>query len=495
MRIQHWAIAIAVLAAFTATSAATLARGQGWGDDFALYLMQAESLLNGHVDSFLSANVYANANSTDAVGPIAGPWGYPLLIVPVLAAVGVNPLALNALNVPFLLAFLIVFLLLVKDRLDPMESVLLVAVLASCPAYVAAENNILTDIPFLAFSTVSLLLIDRLLSSGAEEKTTHRGLAVGTGGVIYLAFFVRGVGGLLLVTLLAGQLIVAIRGLKVAARRRGQLADRLMPYAVFGILWCVTAVAIPAGQEYGRYTTAHLTEAVNLSLLGHNAQYYFHVVATAFLAGLPSEKIVYGFLLAFMMVGVVARVRKDYVFLIYSAITMATLLIIPLGGLRYLFPVLPFFLYFSYQGIRTAFLGVAEGDPRLGKVIGYLVFLGLLASFGGTTARAAISNLVAGRQMEGPFDAESSRMFAFIRNETPEQSTVIFRKPRAMRLFTGRNAIRITNCAQLDQGDYLVFHRDREDGQLSLSDMEACGIDLAGIFENRNFTIYRLGRP
>ncbi len=53
--------------------ACTLRRGHEWGDDFAWYILQAQSILNGTTDEFMQTSAFTNNESTTYVGPLAYP--------------------------------------------------------------------------------------------------------------------------------------------------------------------------------------------------------------------------------------------------------------------------------------------------------------------------------------------------------------------------------------------------------------------------------------
>src|SRR5512139_2529489 len=73
----------------------SLARGHIWGDDFASYIMQAESILRGTTSQFVVHNSITINESSSQIGPVAYPWGYPLILVPVYALKANHPLALK----------------------------------------------------------------------------------------------------------------------------------------------------------------------------------------------------------------------------------------------------------------------------------------------------------------------------------------------------------------------------------------------------------------
>src|SRR5918999_1511832 len=85
----------------------SLTRGHQWGDDFAWYIVQAKSILNGTTAEFMQQSAFTNQQSTTHLGPLAYPWGYPLILAPVYAVKGISPLALKVPGLFFYVGFLI----------------------------------------------------------------------------------------------------------------------------------------------------------------------------------------------------------------------------------------------------------------------------------------------------------------------------------------------------------------------------------------------------
>src|SRR5919109_4694933 len=142
-----------------ALGASTLRRGHEWGDDFAWYILQAKSIWDGTTNEFMEISAFTNQQSTTHLGPLAYPWGYPLILTPVVAVKGVSPLGLKLPALFFYAGFLICLYFLIKTRLTPNESLLVVALFAFNPLLLQFLDQILSDIPFLFFSTLSLLLM------------------------------------------------------------------------------------------------------------------------------------------------------------------------------------------------------------------------------------------------------------------------------------------------------------------------------------------------
>ena len=171
--------------------ASTLRAGHEWGDDFAWYIMQAKSILEGTTEEFIEISAFTNSQSTTYVGPLAYPWGYPLILVPFYAIKGLSPLTLKLPGLIFFAGFLICLYFLVRSRLNPTESLLLVSLFAFNPLLLNFLNEILSDIPFLFFSTLTLLLMIQ-----SERHTTLRQVLIGAS--IFLTAFMRATGILLL---------------------------------------------------------------------------------------------------------------------------------------------------------------------------------------------------------------------------------------------------------------------------------------------------------
>ena len=72
---------IIILLSF-AIGSSVLTRGHEWGDDWASYVMQSQSILNGKTSEFVERNTFTIFESSFQIGPVAYPWGYPLILTP-----------------------------------------------------------------------------------------------------------------------------------------------------------------------------------------------------------------------------------------------------------------------------------------------------------------------------------------------------------------------------------------------------------------------------
>jgi len=112
------------------------------------------------------------------------------------------------------------------------------------------------------------------------------------------------------------------------------------------------------------------------------------------------------------------------------------------------------------------------------------------------SANQALTNLGNARDIKGPFDPFAREMVNFVKANLPEDSVIVFFKPRAMRLLTGRDSILMDRCEDLDRGDYIIIDLDRgeflDQHQLTPGQIKKCGLPVTNIFENRKFIIFEI---
>jgi hypothetical protein len=460
-------------------SSATLTRGHEWGDDFASYIMQAQSILDGSPAEFIEHNAFTILESSFQLGPVAYPWGYPLILTPALLLKGVHALTLKLPGLFLFAGFLVCVYLWTKNRLTPTEGLLLVSVFAFNPTLLKFLDQILSDIPLLFFTSLGLLLI---MKSGPEDSL-WKYLALG--GVLFLAFFVRTTG----VILLASYLVLQLRAfLSDKKARRAILRNSLVTILIFLLLWLGTSLIFPNGQ--GSYLEQ--LKGLTPTVFKDNVSRYFYVFASFFGTG-PLWNYLYYAALVFFLIGTWTRRGTDQPFIIFFALYFIAMLFWPeWQGLRFIFPLLPIFMYFVFQGIRFTINQLPDKYQPFSQGVFYGVWLLLIAFFLFQSGTRAYGNLKEDRRINGPFDPYSSDVYNFIRAETPPDSVIVFWKPRAMRLFTDRDTFMSTECDRLPLGDFVVISKKAENSQIPPDEIGQCDLTLNMVFENQRFIIYEV---
>ncbi len=483
----HLYVLILVLVVSGTLSSSMLTTGHGWGDDFAQYIMQAKSIVNGTENQFLEQNTFTIQHSSYVLGPVAYPWGYPIILAPVYWVFNLNPLALKIPNVLFFILFLICLFALFKERVSTWDAILVVGLIATQPLMLGYQNLIMSDILFLLFSTFSILLIDRLIRQKNCKPASYIELAA-LGAVIFWSFYIRINGALLLATLLGCQIIMFVQRIKGGIKPGREIIQFLLPHVVFLAMWILSGLLLPGGE-----TSYSLSlNSIKLGTVFQENRYYYFTQLQTFLVGLPYQRGVTIILGIIGLVGVIARVKKDYVLILYSILTIILLLVWPNQDFRFVFPILPFYVYFAFQGMKAAISRLKNYYLMAGMALIYLFWIALVAVFLSKSIGLAASNLSADRYQAGPFDSVSTELFNFIKAETPADSVILFIKPRAMHLFTDRNSIMVSNCDQLSLGNYAVFRWGDHFDQFPVENIKSCNIDVQQVFSNSIFLVYQI---
>lgn len=475
-----------------------LSTGHEWGDDFSGYLGQAKSLVEGAVREYVAANADAMGRSSRPLGPSAYPWGLPALLAPLYAAWGLNLLVLKVVGLACYAAFLVVLHRGFAQEHPGVWRLLLVGLFAFHPGLMGFVDTIMADIPFLLFSTLAMVLIQKVLLErrtilSATWDPPLLGLAVAA------AFVVRSNGILLLPALALAQLLghFAARKERRAAPRALQAGDPrsrmgracpiLAPYAVFLLLTLGLGLFLPSGDasyvEYWKRITPEYAFG--------NVRYYAWL-PTEFFLGLEGY---YHLSIPFLLIGLAQRWRRDLPVLAYVLLTLFFFCIWPSKqGLRYLLPVIPFYVSFALTGVQ------AVGWLRRVTLLRPLVWGAALIPAAFVFQQLMISTHLSSQNLRnertvaaGPFTPAAQDMFRFVADSTRPEDVIIFRKARIMRLMTGRMSLMINTVDGLAVGDYLVLGQEPGLPRLLPEGAEP-GVSFPArlVYRNEMFAVYDL---
>ena len=462
---------------------------QDWGGDFAGYILQARSIAEDGVSSFVSASRFVVENSTSqSFAPVTYPWGFPLLLAPAYALFGLDMIALKC--VPLLFHLLLLALLwfgFAPYHPGPWR-IALVALFAFNPYLLTFLNRILSDVPFLFFSTLTVLVMVRIVVD-RRRIISPAGDAILLGTLLAASFFIRSNGALLLPTLLFVQLI---RSRQAPRTRKTVRPDTFLPYVWFALCLIVWRALFPneSGPSVNVFTHA------SLYTIKRNILFYWQAPADFFL-GFPVPRVLFIATFPLLLVGAWKRRGRDYPIVVYSVLTALLYVAWPYTqGLRYAMPLLPFFVSFTLSGLQGAQPSARE-RARVGSMAARLLPAMIVLFFMGRAtigmaweARGGIEAIP-----PGPYQKASRELFSYVRDETPTESVILFFKPRVMLLYTGRRSLLIDRPELLDRGDYLCIYPAREgQDQLSAPEVDRCllGGLLEPVYENSAFRLYRV---
>ena len=455
--------------------------GQSWGDDFSLYLNQARSLVEGNVEKVLEDTAFAIHNSTvPTFSPVAYPWGFPLLLSPLCYFFGKDFGAFKILETALLTGFLFAFDRLLKDKLPNPSRLVLIAFIGLNQLFIYYTNHILSEIPFLFFSTLSLLAIQ---NAGRQGFTLKHNLWAGVW--IFFTFNIRTEGIALFTALLFYQLFTLFQKKDSLQLVVKALIIYASPYLVFLGLYFLTKLILPAGF------TSHLDflKYYSLEQSLRNMEYTFKYLASFINKDINLVSLVLIILIS--LIGALKRWREDFLFLAFWFSVLGILFIWPFFWDRYMYALIPLFCYFFLRGLEQL------SSYLLGKNYA-LYFLLILLLFNLFPVYAMTQNSMENRNLiNGPESPESTEMFDFIRDHVAADEVVVFGLPRLMNFYTQRKSLFIYDSIEnaRDKGDYLVIFKNWDhDFQLknTLSIPFREGFD--NVFENRSFIIFKISK-
>jgi hypothetical protein len=469
-----------------------LTRDNGWGDDFAGYILQAQSIVRGDMDELVARNIVAVERSSGDLAPANYPWGFPLMLAPAYALFGTKVLALKlVLTLCHALLVLAAFLL-ARTRLNASGSLVLAAVIAYNVVLITeGQGEILSDIPFTLFTTTALWLIVR----PAAERSTPRGdvgHGILTGLAIFMAVFIRS-NGLLLLVPMAVMHLPDLQRQDAAGRRSAALAI-LVPAVTFVLLHALQAWLFPSSP------LRNVSFSLGLESLWSMLLYYLPLPAYFFRHLGPAAWPIYGVQIALIVLSLLTHWRRDLPLHAFVLATLMLYIAFPYKqGARYLYPIWPVLLLLTFDGIQAA----AE---RFGPVRGgylntaLLVLWGAVALFSlGIGTRLAALNMANDRSQPGrtwgAFSPGSTAMFDFISDHTPPDSVIIFYKPRALRLRTDRDSFLTTICTDLPKGDYVVtVESNGTYDQIAPELVQSCNpaVELTPVYVKDLFIVYQI---
>lgn len=452
----------------------TIRRGNFWPDDYALYIHHAENIAEGR--AYTDTGYIYNPDVPE-YGPRAFPPVFPLLLAPIYAAFGLN---LHVMKIEVAIFFILSLAAVAaywKRDLEWPYLLALVALPGLSPIFWVYKDIVIADFPFLFFFYATALLA----RSAPRDGPAWWRWAIATGILSYLSVGTRTVG----VTLLAG--LVLYDWLKY---RR---VTRFVILAVFVCVVLALAQRLIIGNvEHSYADQLHPT----LASITANLKDYPRDLATLWTRSLGKSfsLILFGITTALACLGARFHFGKaitpvEAFFLPY----ILALVVFPFTELRYLFPLVPFYIYLMLLGIQNL--------PSMVRPVW------AKAAFAAVVVMIGLSYLAAFRQVTygviGQTDGKPSfnELCLFIRSHTDPADVIIFRRSRALSLFTSRPAgmydsnhgDRLADYAAKIHAAYIVsspiFEEDRE---TLIPFIRAHSSSLHEVYENADFQVYRI---
>ncbi len=444
------------------------------GGDNASYIILAQSILQDHVYSMSSATGIQEPHTQY-------PFGYPLLLTPLIALFGSNLLALKFFSLVMTLGCVILFSVLLRPLFPPLHWAAITLAVALNPEIINFSHWILSEIPYLFFSFLSIIL---LLKS--ETKERGRSEYWFWSALLCIAFtaHIRSIG---LMCAFAGftyyilhrnwrKLLIYTLGLTILITpwmiRNSMVSKRTSPY-VRVILskdhYDPELGTVGIGEMAARVldnVKEYSTGAISAAILGSEVLQDGRTLTVALISFASTLLILLGlFRNLFARAGIME---------LYTLAYTGILLIWPeiWNDIRFLVPIIPFLLMYLVDGANTLFCSLQRKLPAHGTFSAAVALLVAIIALGVQIVRIPansqmVSQYINGDQYAG-YLASWRHLFEaadWARENTPGSSVFTVRKPSLFYLHSGRKSTIYPFSRNVDsvfarilKTDYLVLH-------------------------------------
>lgn len=483
-----------------------------WGDDFAAYISEGIAIANDTLDEQLGLNAIMHPSYLPEHlrnGSYAYVWGYPLLLAFIYRFVGFDRVAFTSViyyKLPsvYCLALLAAVMFLYYRRyLSSKLSFVLAAFFAWYEGFYEFIDTLYSDIVFLAFFMLSLLLIECFVDEKKNAKRVVLGAFAGL--AMWYTYEVRLNGiAILLAAALCQMIDVFPRRSELTVKK---VLEELLPYFVFGISVLVSSLIMPTPPK---------DSGISLWMFAENLKYYLdllidwlgllvvnpvYAVWSSFAGvdydALVDAKTIIGYVaLIICAVGMLTAKRSKTLHLVVLAAVyyLAVCLLPYQQGDRYIYPLFPIVLLYFGLGvaaiIKCMHLDRSCMSVRVAELVicAICCIVAVLPTYKADMliARGEKPQPMVGMMGMYRYDIYSQtpvEVYNYIRDELPEDCVIGFYKPRALYLNTERVSVSVgVNGHTAEETDYCLSYMDN---------MSNLGDAFELVFENRDFKLYK----
>ncbi len=438
--------------------------GHWWGDDWALYIRQAQSLIDGDPARVAAENEFTvGASRGAAFTPPLYPWGFPAILAPFVAVVGADLDRLVIVPVLSAVVFACCWFDLVGRRLGTVAGFVAVVALTMSPLLVGWTELIQSEWPFMAVTSVVLVGLDRLAATDRLLGPAVRLgplLALGLGTAASFSVRREGIG--LVAAVAAAQLVVLVPAIvqrtHTVATWRALAVRVVAPHAtalavVLAIQTALPSTLVPSYQGTGvanvwRFAGEHVEHLADV--VGVKRPWDADTVVLGSTAIGTLVLLVLGIAAAAgLALAVGPHRRRDAHLAAYAVVAFVVGASFRVAINRYVCTVAPILLLLALAAARWSAERVAPDDRRAARLGAALPVAILVAIAAGNLANVNVrleraeAFADSGQVEWGPTHPDSVAMFEQVVALTEPTDVVGAPKARAMVLETGRSAVQV----------------------------------------------------
>jgi hypothetical protein len=496
------------LGAMAAVMFASHRAGHWWGDDWALYIRQAQGLLDGDAGRVIDENRFSVEMSRGAAfSPPLYPWGFPIVLAPFVAVVGADVDRLAVVPVLCSMVFAASWYALAKPRLGTLPALVGVVAVTMTPLLLGWTELIQSEWPFLATTAAVLVGLDRLAERGTLTDLAAPLwplLAVGLGAAA--AFSVRRE-GLAIVGAIATVQLVGLTTDRAWWRERAvwpTLAVRLLVPHTAALATVVIGQAVLPSTLVPRYSGTsirnvwtfrrdHLEHLAEVSGLKRSWQTAPEILGSTTLGWIAVMAYVTAGV-AGILLAVVCFRRRDLHLVAYAtgALLIGGSFRSPIN--RYVCTIAPILLLLGATAIATATRFVPWRHTTTVVVTAVLALPAIGNIVQAETRVDQAQQAEANGAVEwGPTHPFAIEMFETVVDLSDSAAIVAAPKARAMTLETGRLSVQVDDFRPLPDDvrlDLVVVEHDSDIATELAADASGDEPDLRRVWQNGRFAIY-----
>ncbi|MFN0274179.1 MAG: ArnT family glycosyltransferase [Chitinophagales bacterium] len=397
----------------------TTLQGQSWGDDFALFLLHAKNIVEGN--SYSETGFIFNPLSL-SYSPQNYPPGFPLLISPLYKIFQLNFFIYHLFITCFFAGMLWLSYLLVRKYFSFYYAIAFIIVLGMSPYLWSLRNNVLSDFPATFFLMLAIFIELK------RDTSNNKLLPVAEGLAMYISFSMRSSGIVLLPALLYRYFFKKKR------------KDNYFPVIiiVFLIPYILQSFLMPS--EGGHLNMMKLNyEGLSLQKIMNDFFFQVNRYVDDFryftlVSGINRDLNIAFSTICFtlFLAGWYLFSRKRLSFIdVFIILFFGLIFVWPFfQGIRYLLPVLPFYVFFSIYAVQSI------DSATFRKVLAGTCILCTCIVYNGFYSTTHYGTLKYGVNY-----SSNQEMFNYIKTNTEPDAVIMSTKPRAFTLLTGRKGI------------------------------------------------------
>lgn len=382
-----------------------------WGDDYAMYLNQADCLKNG-ISQY--ENGYEYLEETKGMGPKVYPVGFPIIlrIANFFGAKSINHYS-TVISICYFLAA-VCFFLFIKTKLNIILSILCCILVFYNPFMLTWKGELLSEFPFFLMLLFSIFHIDAYFKN---QRTIHFLLIVC--GVTY-TILTRSIG----IVLVPSIIIYAIL-------ERKHLSKSIILSIL--ILLCTYLSNVLFGMksengylsQFSNFDFSFLIKRLELYLLyiGEIPLYTTH---------LP-KYVYYSISIILLSLFLFKLIYHRTILEVLGLVYLVAIIIFPQCEARFLIPVFPILIYSFFFALKLSWI---NRQGNLAKIT--TVVLTLLLSWFIYFIPSSVSNIISkqNESIDGPHIQAFQDICKKVDDLTQPNEYVIFIKPRLLALYT-----------------------------------------------------------